>query len=79
MFNTDNVALQQAEQQLLESEAAARRILLRHIAAGVEISSSNIVIDDTVVIAPGAKILPGTPARQHRYWCRLCHRPQHPD
>ncbi len=60
MFDTDNRALQQAEQKLMESETAARRILLHHIAAGVAIASSNIVIEDTVVIEPGATILPGT-------------------
>ena len=35
-------------------------VLLRHMAAGVLIDSRDIYIDETVQIAPGARILPGT-------------------
>ena len=45
--------------RLNAAEAANEEILLRHIAAGVEIRSRNVLIEGTVEIAPGAVILPG--------------------
>lgn len=55
----------QALEKLAHSENAALETVLRHIAAGVEIPSRNVYIEDSVVIAPGAVILPGCVLRGH--------------
>ena len=52
--------IQAMRAKLDAAEAAREEILLRHMAAGVLIDSRNISIDETVRIAPGARILPGT-------------------
>ena len=51
--------LAEAAAKLNAAEAAARAVVLGHIAAGVNIASSNVYIEETVQIAPGATILPG--------------------
>ena len=53
-------ALAAARQALDQAEAAREAVLLRHIANGVQIDSRTVSIDETVQIAPGAVILPGT-------------------
>ena len=73
-------ALCAARAALEAAEQARMEILLRHIANGVLIDSTTVVIEDTVQIAPGARILPGTILRGvHRHRPRLRHRPQQPD
>ncbi len=52
--------LELAKEKLDAARAASEQVLLKHIANGVEITSTNVYIDDSVAIAPGAVILPGT-------------------
>ena len=52
--------IQAMRAKLDAAEAAREAVLLRHMAAGVVIDSRDIYIDETVQIAPGARILPGT-------------------
>ena len=49
-----------ARARLDAAEAKREEVLLRHIANGVMIESRTVEIDESVVIAPGAKILSGT-------------------
>lgn len=63
MNEITSAALSAARERLDAAEAARETVLLRHIAAGVEIASRNVYIDETVEIAPGARILPGTVLR----------------
>jgi bifunctional UDP-N-acetylglucosamine pyrophosphorylase/glucosamine-1-phosphate N-acetyltransferase len=53
-------ALDAARAKLDAAEVAREEVLLRHIAAGVEITSRDVFIEDTVEIAAGVRILPGT-------------------
>lgn len=48
-----------ARAKLDAAEAKNERTLLAHIAAGVEIESRSVYIEEGVEIAPGARILPG--------------------
>ena len=52
--------IQAMRAKLDAAQAAREAVLLRHMAAGVLIDSRDIYIDETVQIAPGARILPGT-------------------
>ena len=52
-------ALDAARAKLDAAQAANEEILLCHIANGVRIESRQIFIEETVEIAPGARILPG--------------------
>lgn len=56
----DQAQLDAARAKLAAAEAAREAVLLRHIANGVEIASRDVSIDESVEIAPGARILPGT-------------------
>lgn len=58
--NISSSALDAARSALDAAEARREEILLRHIANGVRITSRTVEIDETVQIAPGATILPGT-------------------
>ena len=58
--NISSAALDAARAQLDAAEARREAVLLRHIANGVIIESRTVEIDESVVIAPGAKILAGT-------------------
>ena len=58
--NETSQALAAARAALDSAEAAREAVLLRHIANGVQIASRTVFIDETVQIAPGAVILPGT-------------------
>ena len=53
-------ALKAARAGLDAAEARREAVLLRHIANGVLIDSRTVEIDETVVIAPGARILAGS-------------------
>ena len=61
--NETSQALAAARAALDSAEAAREAVLLRHIANGVEIADRSVWIDETVRIAPGAVILPGTGRR----------------
>lgn len=56
----ETARLEAARAKLNAAEAAREAVLLRHIAGGVEIASRDVYIDESVEIAPGARILPGT-------------------
>ena len=59
MIELTDPALREAQRKLSAAEDHNRLVVLGHIAAGVEICSASVVIEDTVQIAPGAVILPG--------------------
>ena len=60
MKELNETDLRAAQEKLAAMESDARQILVRHLAAGVNITGTDIHIDASVVIAPGATILPGT-------------------
>ena len=62
-----------ARARLDAAEAKREEVLLRHIANGVMIESRTVEIDESVVIAPGAKILSGTILRGKTVIGAGCH------